>query len=127
MIDPRRDFIGLRTATDELLQEGYRRPDLQRVLDNSRPDQAAEIIVKLMPMRSVAEGYYVWIGYLCWLRLVMTLPGVLLELNGDEVEGLLILQDAQRKFDNEHPRCHRCGTQNEKNAGICRECMTEMK
>jgi ribosomal protein L40E len=127
VIDPRRDFSGLRIAAGELLDEGYRSPDFKRLVTQARGEAMVGVIEKLMPVRTVAEGYYVWIGYLCWLRLVMTLPGLKLELNADEVEGLLVLQEAQRQFDNNHKRCYHCGVQNEKSAGTCRECMTELK
>jgi ribosomal protein S27AE len=127
MIDCRRDYPGLRIAAAEMFIESFLRKDLDEVLEGSLRESAIEALAKATPPRSVAYGYYQWMSYLMWLRAVTALPGSRIELMADEAEGLLVLDDAEREFRNQHPACPKCGALNEEAAWSCRKCQAEFK
>jgi ribosomal protein L40E len=127
MIDVRRDYPGLRIAAAEMFIESFLREALDEVLEGSHRTHAIEALVNAMPKRSVSYGYYQWVGYLWWLRGVTALPGCALELKADEAEGLLVLNDAEREFRNQHPPCFKCGALNEEGACSCRKCQARFQ
>jgi hypothetical protein len=127
MIDVRRDFPGLRIAAAEMFIESFLRKDMDDVLSGSMRNYAIEALAKAMPARTVSLGYYRWVGYLLWLRSITALPGSGIELMGDESEGILVVNDAEREFRNRHPPCGKCGALNEESAWSCKKCQVEFK
>ncbi len=127
MIDCRRDYPGLRIAASELYVESFLREDLDDVLEGTPREYAVETLVRALPKRTVAHGYYQWVSYLLWLRSVTALPGAGLELLADEAEGLLVVNAAENDFRRTHPPCWKCGVLNEASAFSCRKCSAEFK
>jgi ribosomal protein L40E len=123
VIDVRRDYAGLRIAAGEMYVEMFVQAELDEVLAaTDTPRAACEAVVKMMPRRSIAQGYYGWVGYLQWLRAMCDLPGAGIELLADEAQGLLVLAEAERAFRRTHPACWKCGALNEAETSGCRKC-----
>jgi|SRR6185437_2277879 len=127
IIDCRRDFPALRIAAAEIFIEAFLRKDLEEVIEGSLRENAVDALVRALPKRSVAHGYYAWISYLLWLRSVTELPGAGIALLADEAEGLLVLNQAENEFKRQHPPCWKCGALNEEAAFSCRKCGAEFK
>jgi ribosomal protein L40E len=127
MIDCRRDFGGLRVAAAEMFVEAFLGSDLDEVLKGSLRENAVDALMHATPKRSVSQGYFLWVGYLLWLRSVTALPGSGIELMADEAEGLLVVNEAEAEFRRQHPSCWKCGALNEASACSCRRCQAEFK
>ncbi len=124
MIEAARDLSTLHLAAAEFFAEGYEYPLVARILRDTAPEHQIEARKRLMPVRTVPDGCFLWIGYLVWLERVMELADV--PLSGIEIEGLLILKRERNRFQAQHPPCPRCGMPNEVHALRCRECMEEI-
>lgn len=122
--DATRDIAALRRAVAEFFAEGFEMSTAASILRDTPAELQGEARGKLLPVRTVPDGSYVWIGYLVWLeRLLEVTP---LPLSAAEAEGLLVLKRERARFQAEHPPCPHCGLPNESHATRCRECMEEI-
>jgi hypothetical protein len=115
----------LAKAAEEFLLEGYEYQAAEKILRETPAELQDEARRRLLPKRTVAEGYFIWLGYLVWLESVLEVQPSLTLLAG-EVEGLIILRRARDHFRATHPPCPHCGMPNEEHALRCRECMKEI-
>jgi len=104
-----RDYDGLKQAAVELLEEARMEPrneKLRRLAEQA--SNTDRVLDGIKSQRTLAEGYYVRIGFLLELESVLQL-GVELKLNLDlsEMQGLRSIQQARREFGTTHPPC-RC-------------------
>ena len=107
MILVSQDVEGIRMAALEIFEESMNSADLERRLSRLGPDDPQ--VLKLLPQRDLADGYYDWALYLLWLKSKMN-AGVEFEmLYADEAEGLSALSLAMQDFEKKHPRCACCG------------------
>jgi len=107
-----RDYDGLKQAAFELLEEARMEPQnekLRRLAEQA--SNTDRVLDGIKSQRTLAEGYYVRIGFLLELESVLQL-GVELKLNLDlsEMQGLRSIQQARREFGTKHPPCRGCGT-----------------
>ena len=121
MIEVTRDAAMLRRAAAEYFNEGYEYSTAAPILRDTPPELQAEAREKLLPKRTVPDGWFTWVSHLVWLERVLEIAPV--PLDAAEVEGLLILKSERTRFQNAHPPCPHCGMPNEVHALRCRECM----
>jgi NADH pyrophosphatase NudC (nudix superfamily) len=101
---------GVRQAALELMVESLGAEDVERQLDNLRAQDAdEETLAKVMPMRTMADGFYDFAGYILWIRGLID-SNVEIPIMADEAEGLRALAAAQQEFERDHPACPQCGT-----------------
>jgi|SRR5581483_3719754 len=117
------DFENLRVAAREWYEEGWA---ILKISPSLNSTNRGEMIKRALPERSLAAGYYAWIGYLRWLADANEIARFV-KLSGAEVEGIRIVNAARDEFARSHPSCHRCGATNDKFAMRCRECKAEFK
>jgi hypothetical protein len=117
------DYGGLRIAAREYYEEGWGWRKVRRASKQQLANRE-EFIRKTLPPRTLADGYYLWIDYLVWL--LSTVETLRIEtLAASEVEGIRIVSEARAEFARKHPRCYRCGAQNENFAMRCAECQQD--
>jgi hypothetical protein len=116
-----RDYAGLRIAAREYFEEGWAFRKAERTLMLNRVNDPAGFMAKSLPRRSLAHGYYEWIGYLAWLSSMHELVRFR-DLLVMEAEGILIVRRARDEFMGKKMHCGKCGGLNEKIAICCAEC-----
>ena len=104
------DINAVREAAVELMKESLKEGDIERQIENVLLHGGAEesTLAKLMPVRTVADGFYNFATYLMWLRGMMD-SGVEIVLTADEAEGLCAIEAARQEFERDHPACPQCG------------------
>jgi hypothetical protein len=101
---------GVRQAALELMVESLDAEDVERQLDNLRAQDAdEETLAKVMPMRTMADGFYDFASYILWIRGLID-SNVEIPIMADEAEGLRALEAARQEFERSHPACPQCGT-----------------
>lgn len=129
MIAAFRDEEGLRVAAAELFEEAFDAPTIRK---NEEIVELCEgqIEIETAPSRrTLAEGYYLWLGYVLEnvdrpLELgVQFSEGSLCQ---EEVVALQIIRDARDDFRRKHPPCRGCGKplRNEWDS-LCAHCQHE--
>jgi hypothetical protein len=117
-----KDYANLRIAAREYYEEGWAFRKAQRtlLLDPKMADRAG-FISRSLPKRSVAEGYYEWIGYIAWLASMHEFVHFR-DLLAIEAEGMKIIAAARDEFLRHRASCPKCGALNERKALGCSEC-----
>jgi hypothetical protein len=100
---------GVRQAALELMKEPLGAEDLERQLASLRAQDADDsAMAKLMPVRTMADGFYDFATHAMWLR-GMIESKVEVSILADEAEGLRAVEAAMHDFDRDHPACPQCG------------------
>lgn len=100
---------GVRQAALELMEESLGAEDVERQLDNlSAQDADVSAIVKVLPVRTMADGFYDFASYILWIRSMIG-SNVEMQLKADEAEGLCAIESAWNEFERDHPSCPQCG------------------
>lgn len=125
-IDPARDAEGIQTALRELLEESLAFARVKGSMETAG-DETREMMIRSLPPRTLAAGYYRMAEHLLWLeariKSVMTLP-----LAAYEMEGIVSLARVRREFEHDHPPCFQCGElQLGRFATSCHACGAEFK
>lgn len=115
---------GVRIAALEIFEESLNSERLQRQISRLKPDD--QQILKLLPTRKLADGYYDWACYLLWLRNKMGAGVKFAEIFADEAEGLSAISLAMQDFEREHPHCPACGQRGYKGMRRCPHCSREL-
>lgn len=121
-----RDYPNLRIAASEAFEQGWAWHGAMRTLRRGRVADQTEFLQRVIPQRSLAEGYYAWIDYLIWLSATHDIVPFR-ELSAIEVEGIKIIRAARDKFLSDRVRCGKCGSLNDKHALACSECGERFK
>ena len=123
-IDVTRDPEGLRRALDELLEEGFIQSRLRRSME-AADEEGADRMFGSAPPRTLSPGYYRWANYL--MNLVRHKEeGLVREFTMVEAEGLIVLAEARRSFERNHPPCGKCSAyQDSSFATACHACGVE--
>ena len=130
MIAVARDYVGLRIAAMERLEEAFDDQDTERTLRRAAEGQSNmdEVFEACAPRQSLAAGYYARVDYLFWLEGVMqNIRFSPSEISVTEVEGIRLVAEMRDKFRREHPPCPQCGASNRRFALACRECRHELQ
>jgi hypothetical protein len=107
-----RDYGGLQRATLELMEEARLEPKRKRAERLAEHAENPEhVLAATAPLRSLADGYYVRVGYLFELEsMIRRGAGIAtMVLDMDESRGLEAIEAARREFDALHPACRKCG------------------
>lgn len=121
MIQPSRDPEGLKAAAFELFVEMVDAPEVERALGRAREAmEESDELRKLARPRTLASGYYDWVGYVLWLE-AMRAANVEYELLASEVNGIMAVKAARREFEEKFPACEECGRPKRKFTN-CRAC-----
>lgn len=107
MIVVAQDGAGIRRAALEMLEHALSARAVERQLSNVDADDFLQI-EKIVPRRTLPDGYYDWAAYLFFLRRKMN-DGIQYELKADEAEGLTAISLAVQDFEAKFPRCANCG------------------
>ena len=100
---------GVRQAALELMKESLGAEDTERQLDNLCAQDADEAtLAKVIPVRTMADGFYDFASYLLWVRGILD-ANVEMSIAADEAEGLRALEAARQQFERDHPACLQCG------------------
>jgi hypothetical protein len=118
------DVAGVRKAIQEFFNEGFAFPEYEKMARDTQPMHHAEMRAKMLPPRTLADGYYTWVFYLVWLERILEVAQI--SLFAVEAEGLVVLKQERNRFQAKHPPCPHCGMPNEEHAFYCRECMGEI-
>jgi hypothetical protein len=127
MIAVAQDAEGLRMAAQELLEEAFDAPERARTERLAASSGDPESILSVNSGRTLAHGYYLWLGYVASeieqpMEAGVTFRGA--DLDAGELLGLSALREARAEFRRKHPPCQGCGTpqRNEwdKMCGACR-------
>lgn len=116
----------LEIAIAEFFEEGYAYQVNKHEIDETPLDLRSEAVAAMLPQRSQAEGFYLWVRYLAWLDGVLDLAPHL-SLARIEAEGLNAFRRGRTQFQRSHPPCHHCGMPNEAEAYSCHHCWKEIK
>jgi len=101
---------GIRQAALELMEESLGAEDVERQLDNLCAQDADEATLeKVIPVRTMADGFYEFASYLLWVRGILD-ANVEMSITADDAEGLRALEAARQQFERDHPACPQCGT-----------------
>jgi hypothetical protein len=124
------DMESVRQAALELMVESLKEEDTGRQLGSllqQESEVAPETLIKIVPARKLASGFYEFAAYLMWLR-GMNEADVELTIFADEAEGLLALRAARQDFEQSHPACPRCSVRQYSSTPIvCRKCGMNFK
>jgi hypothetical protein len=102
------DFIGLKTAALELMEEALMASERDRIekLASMAANRDAILASYGGPERTMADGYYTRVGYLLDLESFISLgAGAQIELELTEARGILCIREARDKFRRMHPPC----------------------
>jgi len=111
-------------AALEILKESLNNERLQRQLSRIEPDDPQ--MLKLLPARKLADGYYDWVMYLLWLRNKMSAGVEFGEVFADEAEGITAIALATQDFERDHPQCPACGERGYRGMRRCPNCTREL-
>ncbi len=106
-----KDFGGLKQAALELMEEARSAPERERLERLTLgAANSNEILQAMGSNRSLAEGYYVRVGYLMELGSFLSM-GLQLRFDLDmaELRGMQSIAAARAEFDRAHPPCKGCG------------------
>jgi hypothetical protein len=106
-----KDFSGLKQAALELLEEARSAPERERLeWLAQRSANPNEILQASESNRTLSEGHYLRVAYLCELSEFLSM-GVQLSFDLDmtELRGMLSIAAARAEFDRAHPPCRGCG------------------
>ena len=119
---------GVRQAVLELMVESLGAEDVERQLDNLRAQDADEsTLAKVVPVRTMAEGFYDFAAYLMWMRGKID-AGVGISILADEADGLSAFEAARQEFERGHPPCPQCSArQYSATAMFCRKCHLDLR
>jgi hypothetical protein len=123
-----RDTESIRQAALELMVESLKREDTERQLGALHDQDAGpEMLLKIVPARKLANGFYDYAAYLMWLR-GMIEADVKLPILADEAEGLVAIRVARQEYEQAHPACPGCGARQYSTKPIhCRKCGMNFK
>jgi hypothetical protein len=123
VIDPSRDYEGVKHAAGELLLEGLAEHYLQTVVRRLGQAYLDQLLAEYETRRSLAAGYYDWAAHLSHIADQIRLGLPPKGLAWSETEGLIALEAARAAFKLEHPPCSHCGTPLfSRHARICQIC-----
>jgi hypothetical protein len=130
MIAVAQDADGLRTAALELLEEAFDAPERARIERMAENSGDPESVRAVNPVRTLAHGYYLWLGYVAGEIEQPLEAGVTFrdaDLDAGELLGLSVLREARAEFRRKHPPCQGCGTpQRNEWDKMCGACRSEM-
>jgi len=115
----------LEKAAEEFLLEGYEYRTAGKILEATAPEDREEAREKLLSPRTVPDGCFIFLQHIIWVESVLEIVPSL-SLAAAEVEAILILRRARKRFQHTHPGCPHCGMPNEAQALRCRECTMEI-
>src|SRR5882724_3986395 len=126
-----RDYDGLKQAALEMLEEERSSEHRQRVERQAATAANGEaMLAALGTERTLADGYYMRIGYLLELESMIHagLHFEAKEMAMSKVRGLIAIESARAEFDRLHPRCRGCGTRLDDTLdNVCGDCRMRVK
>lgn len=125
------DMDCVRQAALELMVESLEADNCARQIQSIMSEQDlmayAVSLAKMVPLRTVAAGFYDYASYLFWVRSMMDV-NVDIQILAEEAEGLRAIEAARYDFERDHPPCPQCGARQYSSTPIkCRSCRMEFK
>jgi hypothetical protein len=125
-IDVTRDMEGLQTALGEVLEQDFAFSRVRRVFDHSE-GMDREHVLRSLPERTLSPGYYKWAEYIVWLEERLNAGMPVQRMDNCEVEGLVALERARKRWGYDHPTCA-CGAHQESRfSQKCHSCGLEFR
>ena len=130
-IDVTRDLEGLLQALGEVLEQDFAFARVRRSFEQSG-DEDRDHVLQSLPPRTLSPGFYKWAEYIVWLDERLKAGMIVTRMASSEVEGLVTLDRARRKWEYDHPacacgahqesrfsqKCHSCGLEFRKQGGV---------
>lgn len=122
------NFDAVRQAALELMKESLKAEDIERQIENLLLHDAGESdLAKIVPVRTMADGFYDFATYILWLRGMID-ADVEISVLADEAEGLRAIEAARQEFERDHPECPQCGRRQDSSTPIrCRNIRCRME
>jgi hypothetical protein len=110
-----RDLKGLRLALLELLEEGFQAAKIERLSASMAPERRQALLDAVAEKRSLTPGYYAFAEHVLGLDAERNagIPLNAATLAHFEGMALRLLASCRIEHSNKHPRCGRCGVEQE--------------